>query len=484
MEPVSGETLAGKYRLVRELGRGGMGSVWVAEHVTLKSPVAIKIIQPAVAADPMALARFLREAQAAASLRSPHVVQILDHGVDNGTPFIAMELMEGEPLSARLERQGKLSPAETSRYVTHIARAIGRAHAAGIVHRDLKPDNVFLVRNDDEEVAKVLDFGIAKANLFGGSAGTATVTGTLLGTPYYMSPEQTGASSLVDHRTDIWALGVITCECLTGRRPFEGETLTRLLLAICERPMPQPSRIAPVPVGFDAWFARACAREPAHRFESAKDAAMALREICEGHGSMISPATGGGNFQETALGQWPTGSSSFNGHLPSASGLSATLDRDDAHPFQRRGRTLMVLGVSVPLVALIGMGLFLWSRSGPDTTAHTAVPTASVVAAAPPKPADAPSVDVRPVQPTELPEVAPKVADDPAFAGSNDLIERNAYGTEPTAIAEPRVTTRPRSGKTKQQPKQGAAASTSPASSEAAPRPKPRPRQDDEDLGI
>ena len=145
----------------------------------------------------------------------------------------------------------------------------------------------------------------------------------------------------------------------------------------------------------------------------------------------------------------------------------------------------MILGVSVPVLALIGVGLFFWSRSGTEPTAHTAVPTANVVVAAPPKPADAPTVDVRPVEPTELPDVTPKVAADPAYAG-NDLIERNAYGAEPVESAEPRVTSRSRFGKTKQQPKQGggAASTTSTTSSDAPPRPKARPRQDDEDLGI
>src|SRR5262249_22596563 len=157
------DILAGKYRLIRELGKGGMGSVWMAEHLTLKSPVAVKLIDPEIATNPDAVARFLREARAAAALRSPHVVQILDYGADGAAPYIAMELLEGESLGQRLLRLGRLSPAETSRIMTHVARAIGRAHDAGIVHRDLKPENVFVVKNDEEEIAKVLDFGIAKS---------------------------------------------------------------------------------------------------------------------------------------------------------------------------------------------------------------------------------------------------------------------------------------------------------------------------------
>ena len=145
----AGRILGGKYRLVRQLGQGGMGSVWHAEHLTLSSPVALKLIEPGTAEDPAALQRFLREARTAAALRSPHVVQILDYGVDDDTPYIAMELLEGESLSERLRRLGQLSLAETARVIQHMARAIGRAHEAGIVHRDLKPENVFIVKNDD-----------------------------------------------------------------------------------------------------------------------------------------------------------------------------------------------------------------------------------------------------------------------------------------------------------------------------------------------
>src|SRR6185503_10771840 len=155
----------------------------------------------------------MREAQSAAALRSPHVVQILDFGADNGVPYIAMELLDGESLAARIERTRGLSPGETANIIAQVSRAVVKAHEAGIVHRDLKPDNIFVVRNDEEEVAKVLDFGIAKAsNVFGVTTGSATRTGAILGTPYYMSPEQAEGNRQVDHRTDLWALGVIAFE--------------------------------------------------------------------------------------------------------------------------------------------------------------------------------------------------------------------------------------------------------------------------------
>jgi hypothetical protein len=285
---IEGSVLAGKYRLVSLLGRGGMGSVWRAQHLDLDAPVAVKLLDPSIAMNAEGITRFHREAQAAAALRSPHVVQIFDRGLDEAThqPYIVMELMEGESLAARVARLGLLSPEQTARIVTHIARALSRAHDAGIVHRDLKPDNVFLVRNEEEEVAKVLDFGIAKSDRHRLDTDSHTRTGAVMGTPYYMSPEQISGSKGVDFRTDLWALGVIACECITGRRPFDAETIGGLALKICAEAPPVPSRLGPVSPEFDAWFARATARDPAARFSSAREAADELRRACSVEGAV------------------------------------------------------------------------------------------------------------------------------------------------------------------------------------------------------
>src|SRR5262249_30248003 len=201
-----------------------------------------------------------------------------DHGVDDGVPYIAMELLDGENLASRLARLHRLSMTETARLITHVARAMTKAHEAGIVHRDLKPDNIFLVRNDDEEIAKVLDFGIAK--LMHNSQGPVTYqteTGAVVGTPYYMSPEQAGGTRSIDSRTDIWAMGVIAYQCLLGELPFNGNGLGELILKICTGVMPVPSNAGQVPPGFDTWFARACAREPQERFQSARQLTDSFR---------------------------------------------------------------------------------------------------------------------------------------------------------------------------------------------------------------
>ena len=279
----AGTVLVGKYRLESLIGRGGMGSVWRAEHLGLSAPVAVKLLNLEHfegASD--ALTRFHREARSAAAIRSPHVVQILDHGVDPtfDVPFIVMELMEGESLASRLTRCKRIAPAEVGRVFSHVARALSRAHEAGIVHRDLKPDNVFLVLNEDEEVAKVLDFGIAKAQTHALGSDSNTRTGAIMGTAYYMSPEQMSGTKNVDFRTDLWAMGVMACECLTGRRPFEAESIGGITLKICVEPVPLPSSLGPVPVGFDDWFAKIVHRDPIERFSSARAAADALRQLC------------------------------------------------------------------------------------------------------------------------------------------------------------------------------------------------------------
>jgi len=284
----AGHVIGGRYRLIAPLGRGGMGEVWRAEHTTLRALVAVKLIDPKLL-EPVkgmrrddVLTRFLHEAQAAAALRSPHVVQILDHGIDDGTPYMTMELLEGETLADRLDRVRVLPLEQTARIVTHVARALGKAHEAGIIHRDLKPENIFLVRNDEEEIAKVLDFGVAKmtGSLVSLEAGgLVTRSGFMVGTPCYMSPEQAQGKKDLDGRSDLWGIAAIAFECVCGQRPFQSDAVGTLVLQICAHPLPVPSSIAPVPPGFDAWWEKAASREPNERFQSAKELADALRAV-------------------------------------------------------------------------------------------------------------------------------------------------------------------------------------------------------------
>ncbi len=267
--------------LVRQLGAGGMGSVWIAEHRTLHTQVVVKFMAPELAQDPTHLARFSREAAAASQVKSPHVVQIFDHGVTpEGVPYIVMELLEGHDLGAHMKMR-RLSYSEIVKIVGQLAKALTRAHDRGIIHRDIKPENVFLCDTDDDEpFVKLLDFGIAKGTSEGSQSGLSnhTSTGSLVGSPLYMSPEQIIGAKQIDLRTDLWSLGVVTYVAVTGGRlPFEADNIGALALIINSMPPPVPSQHHPdLPVGFDAWFARACAKEKHDRFGSAKELAETL----------------------------------------------------------------------------------------------------------------------------------------------------------------------------------------------------------------
>ncbi len=283
--PPSTALIAGKYQLIKMIGRGGMGSVWEGRHTSLGTRVAIKFIEAEYANSQEARSRFDNEAKAAATIQSKHAIQIYDHGVtDDGKPYIVMELLTGEPLDKRIERLGRLPLQDVARIFQQVARGLGRAHERGIIHRDLKPENIFLVTtpDDDDEVAKVLDFGIAKIKgVAGQQLSNSTKTGAVLGTPYFMSPEQARGLRDIDHRTDLWSLGVIVFKCVTGVLPFDGESLGDLLVKICTTQIPVPSQVLPgLPPAFDAWFSRALDRDPQKRFASALEMSDALSYAC------------------------------------------------------------------------------------------------------------------------------------------------------------------------------------------------------------
>jgi serine/threonine-protein kinase len=307
-----------------------------------------------------------------------------------------MELMEGESLAGRISRLGRLSPERTAVVVTHIARALARAHDAGIVHRDLKPDNVFLVRNDDEEIAKVLDFGIAKSETHKLAGNLGTRTGTVMGTPYYMSPEQISGSKSVDFRTDLFALGVIACECLTGRRPFEADSIGGLALKICAEPPPRPSALGPVPAGFDGWFERAVARDPSGRFGSAREMADALRRLCGVAAGTADAATE--NEPEPLAGV----------HTASTGPLARTADRGSVAEARPSGSgTRWSFAVGAAIVAAMTVAL-LWMRRG-DQPSPISEPSAAAVVPSRPEsqPVEATATATEPsVASTKSPEPA------------------------------------------------------------------------------
>ena len=279
-------------RLVRPLGEGGMGSVWVAEHLSLHTHVVVKFMSRDLAESPDAVARFSREAAAASQVKSPHVVQMLDHGVgDTGAPYIVMELLEGTDLEEHLRASGVLDRRQTVGIVGQLARALSKAHEQGIVHRDIKPSNVFLLDAGAGEVfVKLLDFGIAKGPPVG-IVGDTTKTGAFVGSPFYMSRVHVVGTKNLDFRSDLWSLGVVVYEMLTVKKPFFADNVGALALQIHRDPLPVPSREDPsLPAALDAWFARACAREMDQRFGSAKEMAAALAVALTGQDISVLPA--------------------------------------------------------------------------------------------------------------------------------------------------------------------------------------------------
>jgi serine/threonine-protein kinase len=480
--------VANRFRLNRVIGRGGMGSVWHATHLGLDIPCAVKFIEGNYAAVPEAQARFEREAKSAAQLRSPHVVQILDHGVWEGTPYLAMELLDGEDLGQRLKRVHHLHPKDVCVVIAQVTRALSKAHGLGIVHRDLKPDNIFLVRDDDREVAKVLDFGIAK--LTGALEGSSTRTGAMLGTPYYMSPEQAQGVKAVDHRSDLWSLAVIVYRAVTGVLPFESEALGDLLMRIIVAPIPIPSAVVhSLPPGFDAWWAKATMRDPALRFQSAKELLDALllafgqsqltdvMDRAELRAVMAPYAPGPGPYATPQPGVTPQpGMTPQPLSVPGAVAGHGMTGAPSAHTFGHaagvpKNRAGLVAGILAGVVVLgasaVG-GTFALSRaSGSHGAAATSPATATT-----PEPS---------VQPPSRPDTAvPDPAPAPAPAAS--LVPSPSAGTvepSPTAPAVATTATAPVVPKPMARPPVGPSRPTGTAA-----HPPPTKNPGNVDLGI
>jgi serine/threonine-protein kinase len=256
------------YVVKQKIGEGGMGAVYLAEHPKIGRRVAIKVLLPQLSKDPQLLSRFFNEARAATEIHNEHIVDIIDFGeLDDGGSYIIMEWLEGRSLTDALAQDGRFALPRAVHVARGIARALAAAHARGIVHRDLKPDNIYLVRHgDDPDFAKVLDFGIAKLML--NQSDFKTQTGAIMGTPYYMSPEQCNGAA-VDQRTDIYALGVILFQMMTGRLPFQQQTLGELLVAHLTQAPPKPTQFEPtMPIAVENAILQALEKDPAKRFAS------------------------------------------------------------------------------------------------------------------------------------------------------------------------------------------------------------------------
>ena len=441
-----GQQVTQSLRLVRQLGKGGMGEVWVAQHLALETEVAIKFISPEVAdRDPTLTGRFKREASLAAKIKSPHVVQMLDYGLMlDGTPFIVMEKLEGESLGQYLERDCLLDLERTATMLDQTGKALDKAHAVGVVHRDLKPDNLFWVDSGYDMFIKVLDFGIAKSTAVTAQPTVVTESTAVAGTPQFMSPEQLLSTKNVDGRTDLWALGVITYLCLTGRYPFNADTLAGLTLAICMEDFTPASQHRPtLPAQLDAWFARALAKEPGRRFATAGELAVAFERARNGEPldpptARVAP-TAHGSCPEIGPPNHPTrpgfagvegapalaraaaahtllsGDPSFAGHpQPDLKPETFQGAAAEIRPTTER-RSGVVVGVGAFLVVLVAIGVGAW-RTGLLEAKVTA--STSTAVSPPPRASASHSVAVAeasatadpPAAASQAPTSAPSVA--------------------------------------------------------------------------
>ncbi|MEM9694666.1 MAG: protein kinase, partial [Myxococcota bacterium] len=423
MVPEPDRVVADRYRLDRQLAKGGMGTVWVARHIELDVDVAIKFIADDLVENEVGRRRFKREARAAARLKSPHVTHIHDYGLCEGTPYIAMELLAGEALDERLDAVGHLHLDEAQAICRQLASGLRIAHEAGIVHRDLKPSNIFLAQMGDRPLVKILDFGIAKETKSTLVVGSETASGALIGSPRYMSPEQALGES-VTHRSDLWSFGVVVFEMLAGVCPFTDEHLGQLINSITRSPHPSPRQfVEELPASVDTFFARALAKDPADRFDSASALSDAFTEITqtptpspEPISRTVVPGAARVDGNEETLDLPVSSPSSLPGPLADTA-AGTTRDEPEASSSSRSFLALGFFGGSVALA------LGLWARGesssarGPGVSgAADAMPSATMspttATAAPPQSATAakpaPSLDAASSSPPPKQSTAPR----------------------------------------------------------------------------
>jgi len=432
-----GTVVAGRYRLDRVLGQGGMGVVWAATHTITRRGVAMKFLKGPAHARPEMRRRFLREARAAATVQHPSVVEVHDvFELDDETPVMVMDLLVGETLAQRIASQGPLSIQQTASILLPVVSAVGTAHSRGVVHRDLKPENIFLAENEEGETeVKVLDFGIAKlANLEGEAVTQSQLTGTgsMLGTPCYSAPEQLFGERLIDHRADVWALGVVLYECLSNQLPVYGENLGQILKMLTSGEILPLEKLVPdLPGDVLSLVGRMLSRSLDVRPKDMREVLTTLQR----YSNLSVRSFGNAKSQPPAVEQHPSGGSrratpvhSKESETVVASAMKTTpeagLDTasphavsQDASPRSRR-KVVVLAGAAFAagLVAMIGWRLGHTRDPAPTSVGAPQIPTAStasMVSAIATETAPAP---IPTPAPTPVPIVAASASADPAAA--------------------------------------------------------------------
>jgi eukaryotic-like serine/threonine-protein kinase len=424
MALTTGDVIDGKYRIVRLIGEGGMGAVYEGENIRIHRTVAIKVLHSGVAENADAVQRFEREAQAAGRIGSEHIVEVLDLGnLPDGDRYMVMEFLDGEALSARIQKKEKLTARELFPIARQILEGLKAAHGAGIIHRDLKPDNVYLLRTrgGQPDFVKLLDFGISKFSALSGESGfSMTRTGAVMGTPYYMSPEQAKGAKGMDHRADLYAVGVIFYEAVTGRVPFNADTFNELLFKIVlETPQPIEQVVTESDPDFNRIIQKAMAREPGLRFQSAQEFQEAIEQWASGAGVPATVAAfkatpQPGNRTAAIPAVAPPGTP-----IPTGSGGSGTpgtwAQQTGSPPFvetpaAKKSNSGLMVALAAGAVVVLGGGFAAMKMGG----SHDAEPAASAAAApaAPQGPSPEEAKAAAAADAKKIAEAAQKEADD------------------------------------------------------------------------
>jgi hypothetical protein len=442
-----GQVLDGKYRIVRLIGEGGMGAVFEGENIRINRRVAIKVLHGAALSNAETVQRFEREAQAAGRIGSDHILEILDLGVlADGERYMVMEFLAGQTLTQRIVQHGRLTPRQVVPLMRQVLVGLGAAHAAGIIHRDLKPDNLFILkeRSGIRDYVKIIDFGISKFNALGGDM-SMTRTGAVMGTPYYMSPEQAKGSGKVDARSDLYAIGVILYEAVAGQVPFLADTFNELMFKIVlSDPKPLMEVVPDLDPRFAAIVSKAMARDADQRYQSAAEMVEAFDAL-----ALTFAGTGAGNGAWTAV---PVGSS---GELPHGQPMTSTGQATQGAfatsqqavpaasvPTKRSGAAI---AAAIGALVLVGgaFGAYKAFGDNPAVEAQGEQAASATAVSAPPPP------EVAQPAPKETATATPRAVDTPAAPPSAAVAPSAVASAARIPIAgRPRAAPRPTAQKT------------------------------------